>query len=175
MGQQYIVHEEASSEETRFLIIADPRWRRTQPLGLNCLILPLRKDIHSLRDINATHLPLLHNIREKVKAILYQKFKIWASHLCIFGGMIPFNFIVIWPFKIINLFPFYITEYPPRSYRFYLRATQFDNCSISVLSDEIPDDLSPYSHGKCWLAYHFVDSIIWLLLLFYLLYLFFFF
>jgi len=106
------------------LILADPRWSRTQPLGLNCIILPRRKDIHTLRDINASHLPLLKHIQATVGRVLFEKFKIWGSRLAIFA------------------------EYLPRANRFYLRVTQFENRHYSAFSEEIPDDLSPHHEGN---------------------------
>ena len=43
LGKQFVVHEQdIGSIDTGFLILADPQWNRTQPLGLNCVVLPVR-------------------------------------------------------------------------------------------------------------------------------------
>jgi len=64
-------------EKTGFGLLVDFKWRShpktmallkenpvTKPLGVYCIAFPVRKDIRSLRDLTAAHLPLLRNIRD---------------------------------------------------------------------------------------------------------------
>lgn len=57
--------------------------------------------------------------------VLYEKFKVWASRVCIF------------------------VEYLPRFYRLHFRVTQYENrYSLPLFADQVKDDLAPHEKGK---------------------------
>jgi len=64
-------------EKAGFGLLVDFKWRShpktmallqenpiSKPLGVYCIVFPVRKDIRSLRDLTAEHLPLLRNVRD---------------------------------------------------------------------------------------------------------------
>jgi hypothetical protein len=61
---------EDADAQTGFMLHPDMKWDQTQLDGLYCLAICHRRDVRSLRDLNAAHLPLLRNIRAKSLAAI---------------------------------------------------------------------------------------------------------
>jgi hypothetical protein len=61
---------EDPDEQLGFMLHPDMKWDQTQMNGLYCLAICHRRDVRSLRDLNASHLPMLRNIRDKSLAAI---------------------------------------------------------------------------------------------------------
>jgi m7GpppX diphosphatase len=61
---------EDPDEQLGFMLHPDMKWDQTQLNGLYCLAICHRRDVRSLRDLNASHLPMLRNIRDKSLAAI---------------------------------------------------------------------------------------------------------
>ncbi|XP_034185636.1 decapping enzyme, scavenger [Osmia lignaria lignaria] len=79
--QDKIVYEDRN-EKTGFVLVNDLKWDG-QLNTLKLIALPLQK-IKSIRELNASHLPLLKNIRDAGIAAIAKKFKLSASQLRIY-------------------------------------------------------------------------------------------
>ncbi|OAD55572.1 m7GpppX diphosphatase [Eufriesea mexicana] len=79
--QDKIIYED-SNEKTGFMIVNDLKWDG-QINTLKLIALPFQK-IRSIRELNASHLPLLRNIRSAGIAAITKKFNIPASQLRIY-------------------------------------------------------------------------------------------
>ncbi|KAK3807745.1 MAG: HIT-like domain-containing protein [Benniella sp.] len=60
--------------DTGFIIVPDSKWDRRTMSSLYLLAISHRGDVRSLRDLKTVHLPMLKNIRDKVLAMVPQKF-----------------------------------------------------------------------------------------------------
>lgn len=79
--QESIIYED-SDKNTGFVLVTDFKWDK-QLDTLKLLALPFQK-IRSLRELNASHLPLLRNIRDAGTTAISKKFNIPASQLRIY-------------------------------------------------------------------------------------------
>ncbi|XP_029158900.1 m7GpppX diphosphatase [Nylanderia fulva] len=79
--QESIIYED-SDKDTGFVLVTDFKWDK-QLDTLKLLALPFQK-IKSLRELNASHLPLLRNIRDAGTKAISKKFNIPASQLRIY-------------------------------------------------------------------------------------------
>lgn len=79
--QDKIVYEDRN-EKTGFVLVNDLKWDG-QLNTLKLIALPLQK-IKSIRELNASHLPLLKNIRDAGIAAIAKKFNLSASQLRIY-------------------------------------------------------------------------------------------
>lgn len=79
--QDKIIYED-TNEKTGFMIVNDLKWDG-QINTLKLIALPFQK-IRSIRELNASHLPLLKNIRSAGTAAITKKFNIPASQLRIY-------------------------------------------------------------------------------------------
>lgn len=61
---------EDPDEQNGFMLHPDMKWDQTQMNGLYCLAICHRRDVRSLRDLDASHLPMLRNIRDKSLAAI---------------------------------------------------------------------------------------------------------
>lgn len=71
-------------KETGFILLPDLKWDYKCVDSLHMLAIVNRRDLASLRSLNASHLPLLKNIRDKGCAALYSKLGIGWSDLRIY-------------------------------------------------------------------------------------------
>ena len=55
---------------------ADLKWDMTTTENLYGLAIVQRRDLHSVRDLDQSHLPLLRNVRDKCLAAIKEKFKL---------------------------------------------------------------------------------------------------
>ncbi|XP_059617295.1 m7GpppX diphosphatase [Phlebotomus argentipes] len=78
-----IVFEDAC-EETGFILLPDLKWDNKTAETLYCLALVRKRGIKSLRDLNASHLPLLRNILTKGVAAIEEKYGVARSQLRIY-------------------------------------------------------------------------------------------
>ncbi|XP_015185669.1 PREDICTED: m7GpppX diphosphatase [Polistes dominula] len=79
--QDKIVYED-TNKETGFIIVHDLKWDG-QPQSLKLLALPFQK-VRSMRELNASHLPLLRNIRDSGTACISEKYNIPSTQLRIY-------------------------------------------------------------------------------------------
>lgn len=79
--QESIIYED-SDKNNGFVLVTDFKWDK-QLDSLKLLALPFQK-IRSLRELNASHLPLLRNIRDAGTTAISKKFNIPASQLRIY-------------------------------------------------------------------------------------------
>lgn len=84
--QDNIIYED-TDKETGFILVTDLKWDK-QLDTLKLLALPFKK-IRSLRELNASHIPLLKNIRDAGTAAISKKFNIPASQLRIYFHYLP--------------------------------------------------------------------------------------
>ncbi|KAF9898719.1 hypothetical protein BX616_003687 [Lobosporangium transversale] len=64
---------------TGFIILPDSKWDKRTLSSLYLLAISQRSDVRSLRDLRPEHLPMLKNIRDKVLAMVPEKFPGVAS------------------------------------------------------------------------------------------------
>ncbi|XP_020298851.1 m7GpppX diphosphatase isoform X2 [Pseudomyrmex gracilis] len=79
--QESVIYEDPD-KETGFILVTDFKWNK-EPDTLKLLALPFKK-IRSLRELNASHLPLLRNIQDAGIAAINKKFNIPKSQLRIY-------------------------------------------------------------------------------------------
>lgn len=79
--QSRIVYED-KDEESGFVMVNDLKWDGKLNT-LKVIALPFKR-IKSMRELNASHLPLLKNIRDAGKKALAEKFNIFPSQLRIY-------------------------------------------------------------------------------------------
>lgn len=77
-----IIFQDAN-KDVGFIMLPDLKWNVHEPATLQILVLA-NKRIKSLRELNASHLPLLENIRAKGTEIIQEEFKIPPSQLRIY-------------------------------------------------------------------------------------------
>ncbi|KAK9837321.1 hypothetical protein WJX81_006094 [Elliptochloris bilobata] len=75
---------EDPDEETGFMLHPDLKWDQSQAQSLYCIALCVRRDLRCLRDLNASHLPLLHNIRSKCHQAVLDRYGVGSHHLRLF-------------------------------------------------------------------------------------------
>ncbi|KAJ3091837.1 hypothetical protein HK102_013220 [Quaeritorhiza haematococci] len=75
---------EDPDEEVGFMLLPDSKWDQKTLQSLYLLALCRRRDIASLRDLTASHLPLLHNMRTKIATAVEQKYGIKPQELRMF-------------------------------------------------------------------------------------------
>ncbi|CAO3663107.1 unnamed protein product [Umbelopsis vinacea] len=71
-------------QSTGFLLLPDMKWDLKTMDSLYLVVLVLRRDLKSIRDLDASHLPLLRNIRNKVETFVAEKYGVKASNLRMF-------------------------------------------------------------------------------------------
>ena len=59
-----------------FLLAADLKWDMNSVANLYCLAIVQRRDIHSIRDLDQSHLPLLKNLKDTCLAAIKEKFNV---------------------------------------------------------------------------------------------------
>mmetsp|Transcript_8488 Transcript_8488/g.24332 ORF Transcript_8488/g.24332 Transcript_8488/m.24332 type:complete len:319 (+) Transcript_8488:141-1097(+) len=67
--------------ETGFTLLPDLKWDQTQVQNLYCIAIAHRRDIRSLRDLTAEHLPLLRNIQKLGCETIQEKFGVGSQHV----------------------------------------------------------------------------------------------
>ncbi|KAM7294087.1 m7GpppX diphosphatase [Ixodes scapularis] len=72
---------EDPDQETGFVLLPDMKWDAKQTENLYVLAVCHRRGLRSLRDLTQEHLPLLHNIRDKVYEALMEKFQVPSQRL----------------------------------------------------------------------------------------------
>lgn len=72
---------EDDNPETGFILLPDLKWDGRSIETLYLLAITHARDIKSLRDLKAQHLPLLRNIREKTAEAIEQRYGLAASQL----------------------------------------------------------------------------------------------
>jgi m7GpppX diphosphatase len=70
--------------QTGFYLIPDSKWDRENPSSLYLLAICKRKDISSLRDFTAEHLPLLKRMQHEIPAVIQAKWGISTNKLRMF-------------------------------------------------------------------------------------------
>lgn len=76
--QDKIIYED-KDKETGFIMLPDLKWDGS-PESLNVLVLSLKR-IKSIRELNASHLPLLKNIRDTGIDIIRKNYNVPADRL----------------------------------------------------------------------------------------------
>lgn len=76
--QDRIIYEE-KDKETGFIMVPDLKWDGN-PESLNILVLSLKR-IKSIRELNASHLPLLKNIRDAGANAIRKKYNVPKDRL----------------------------------------------------------------------------------------------
>lgn len=71
-------------QENGFILLPDLKWDGTTAETLYLLALIHKRDIKSLRDLTANHLPLLKNVRDKCVDVIQQKYGVKRSQLRIY-------------------------------------------------------------------------------------------
>eukprot|EP00891_Asterochloris_glomerata_P004472 jgi/Astpho2/4472/e_gw1.00067.224.1_t len=69
---------------TGFMLHPDLKWDQAQVTGLYCVAICHRRDVRSLRDLRAEHLPLLLNIRQKGAQVILNRFQVPDDRLRIY-------------------------------------------------------------------------------------------
>jgi len=82
--QEKILLRSNSNFETGFILFPDFKWDGKLLEKLYFHIVPIRKDIKSIRDLNAKHLDLLENMVSKTKEKLCETFNMSENHLIFF-------------------------------------------------------------------------------------------
>lgn len=72
---------EDSDPETGFILLPDLKWDGRNVENLYVLAIPHKHDIKSLRDLNASHLPLLRNIRKRATEAISNKYGMIETQL----------------------------------------------------------------------------------------------
>jgi len=75
-----IVFEDCDAENG-FILLPDLKWDQKDCRDLDLLLLVNRRDLHTVRDLNDTHLPLLKHLAETVPKVVSQKYIIPVSYL----------------------------------------------------------------------------------------------
>ncbi|KAF8934807.1 HIT-like domain-containing protein [Dissophora ornata] len=65
--------------DTGFIVLPDSKWDKRTLSSLYLLAISQKSDVRSLRDLTTVHLPMLKNIRDKVLAMIPQRFPGVAS------------------------------------------------------------------------------------------------
>lgn len=78
-----IVYED-SNDDTGFILLPDLKWDGKTKETLYLIAISRRRDLRSLRDLTADHLPLLKNIRDNGVAAIEEKYGIKRSQLRIY-------------------------------------------------------------------------------------------
>ncbi|XP_037970462.2 m7GpppX diphosphatase [Plutella xylostella] len=81
--QDRIVYD-SKCEKEGFVLVPDLKWDGLTKETLYLLAIVRQRGIKSLRDLNASHLPLLKNIRDKGKKAILDKYKVPGSQLRIY-------------------------------------------------------------------------------------------
>ncbi|XP_075145540.1 decapping enzyme, scavenger [Haematobia irritans] len=72
---------EDSDPENGFILLPDLKWDGCNTENLYVLVIPHKHGLKSLRDLNASHLPLLRNIRTKATEAIEKQYGLVASQL----------------------------------------------------------------------------------------------
>lgn len=78
-----IVYED-SDQDVGFVLLPDFKWDQKQLNDLYLIAIVHRRDIKSLRDLTAQHLPLLRNIRQKGEKSILERYGVQASKLRVY-------------------------------------------------------------------------------------------
>jgi len=79
-SERVLLRDDAD-ESTGFLLLPDMKWDLKTMDSLYLVVLVLRRDLKSIRDLNASHLPLLNNIREKVGRFVKTQYGVQSNQL----------------------------------------------------------------------------------------------
>lgn len=71
------------NKDNGFIMLPDLKWNVNEPATLQVLVLA-NKRIKSLRELDASHLPLLENIRDKGTEIIETEYGVKASQLRVY-------------------------------------------------------------------------------------------
>lgn len=66
-------------EDKGFVLAADLKWDMTTKANLYCLAIVQRRDLHSVRDLTAEHVPLLRDLRDTCLGALQKRFGVPSS------------------------------------------------------------------------------------------------
>ena len=115
--------------ETGFILAPNHRWSvKSDPKFLRCLAIIRQRGVKSLRDLRASHSPLLRNMMEKVVAAINRRFGLQPSQLrCYF-------------------------HYQPSHYHLHLHITSIainppgSGCDRSHILDTVIDNIEKYNN-----------------------------
>jgi m7GpppX diphosphatase len=93
-----------------FMLLPDFKWNLHSIRDLYCLVLCMRRDIRTLRDLRAEHLPLLRNIRDSTAKFIAERFDVQSNQLRMY------------------------VHYAPSYYHFHVHVTHVEYDSASAVS-----------------------------------------
>jgi len=85
--ERMIFHDPDSM--TGFMLHPDQKWDCTDLETLYCVAIVNRRDLQSIRDLNASHIALLENVYKQGCAVLEEKFGLKKSQLRVYFHYIP--------------------------------------------------------------------------------------
>jgi m7GpppX diphosphatase len=131
------------SPETGFILLPDMKWDQSNLSTLYLQVL-VRPTIHSMRDLNDTHLPLLNNIKHWVPKVVLEKYGVDPSQIRMFF------------------------HYQPTYYRLHVHVTHIQFNSLKGMTvgqahllDTVIDNIANIDKGyyqKCTLHYALGDN-----------------
>lgn len=68
-------------DDDGFVVVMDYKWNGDDPKLLHCLGLPKRRDLRSIRDLRAEHVPLLEEMRQKAVEAFERKFNVKGENV----------------------------------------------------------------------------------------------
>lgn len=83
-----VVFKDTNTEKGFFLVV-DQKWDQQQVEGLYLQALVCRKDLSSVRDITADHIPLLKNIKDASKEAILEKYNVGPEELRLWVHYLP--------------------------------------------------------------------------------------
>jgi len=83
---------EDGDAERGFMLLPDLKWDQKDPRALDLLLLVNRRDLHTVRDLNSTHLPLLENIVQSVPKFVRKKYSVEGKELRLFFHYPPSHY-----------------------------------------------------------------------------------
>jgi len=83
---------EDTDRDNGFMILPDLKWDQKDTRALDLLLLVNRRDLHTVRDLNTSHIPLLENIASSVSKIVSKKFSISDKELRLFFHYPPSHY-----------------------------------------------------------------------------------
>eukprot|EP00455_Lapot_gusevi_P047300 TRINITY_DN6370_c0_g2_i4.p1 TRINITY_DN6370_c0_g2~~TRINITY_DN6370_c0_g2_i4.p1 ORF type:complete len:324 (-),score=74.95 TRINITY_DN6370_c0_g2_i4:154-1125(-) len=83
-SEQDLVLVRDEDPNTGFVMITNPDWKDGNLNSLRCLALSLARDLRSVRDLTAAHVPLLRNIQQKGLQTIQQKYDVTAASVRVY-------------------------------------------------------------------------------------------
>jgi m7GpppX diphosphatase len=74
LKEHILLHDE--DESTGFLLVTDYKWNELDVNELYCLAMPKRRDLKTIRDLTAEHLPLLKHMRQSILCKLREEYSV---------------------------------------------------------------------------------------------------